>query len=142
MLAIALPLWVGAAIAAGVWLGLWQLLALPVATLAAWLFLRLHVPAEGRIEWRVTATDVGRTHLILWSVIIGANLMMIGIQVAGFDRKNACTAGCVALLVALPPLFYRMYRADKDRQARDVQLTELALAQWDAGEDANSLRGA
>ncbi len=139
MLAAALPLSLCMAVAAGIYFGFWRAFVLPAAIVAAWLLLRFHVPPEGQVDWRVTTTEVGRTSLATWSVIVGTKLMMIGILLAGFEQRTACSAGCVVLLAAFPFLIFRMYRADRQRQARVPRLAELAVAQWDAGESQGNL---
>lgn len=134
MLLIALPLSIALAAGIGAIVGLWQFLALPLLVVISWLLLRFNVPAEGRLETRLTSAKGGRAQIIGLGAVVFAQLSMVGLGLAGVDRSTACTIALLVMLVAFPPMLYLLHVADKQRRTSEDQAAELAPAVWREGE--------
>jgi len=101
---------------------------------AGWLLLRFDVPPEGRAIPRLGSTCRGKVQRIAVSAMAGTYILMIGLPLLGVDRTVAYTTACVLLGVAVPPMFYFLHKADKERQLADEQAAQLAPAKWETGE--------
>jgi hypothetical protein len=134
MLAITFPVSIAVAIALSVWLGFWYFLIVPCAVVAGWLLLRLGVPPEGLAVPRLSSTCRGTAQRIGLGAAAGTYILMIGLPLLGVERTLACWSACVVLGVAIPPMFYFLHKADKERRAADEEAAQLAPAKWETGE--------
>jgi hypothetical protein len=137
---ILVPLATAIVLQVAAWFGLWQMLALPVALIFAWLLLRFHVPRKGYSDTHLASTSSGRLFMVTFAVIIAMQLMMLGLRLYGVEREAACSAGCAIIVPAFPMFLFALWRAERRRSMGERQAAQSAPDVWDAGEANNGVQ--
>lgn len=134
LLAVLLPSTL--AIGAVVWqlTGMMEFFAIPVLVLGFWMLLRFSTPKDGQWQPRVRRSREGRIMLYGYSLIALAMCVQVACAISGIKRDQCCTAALVVLLIGMPPFFYLLYRADKERKLKDALAAETANERWELGE--------
>jgi hypothetical protein len=118
------------------WLNFWQFfLVLPLVVVGFWLLLRFSVPREGRDQVQLTSTSGGIGMIVGWGLLSITPLFMAGLQLLGIEREMACLIVFVPLCLALPPMFYWLYKGEKQRRRADEEAAKVAEAMWEQSED-------
>jgi hypothetical protein len=92
------------------------------------------VPTEGEVVLRMTSRYRGPAQLIGLGGAMGSQVLMVALQLAGVEQSVACGSGCIVLALTFPPMFYFLYKADKERKKQDEEGAASATAEWEQGE--------
>ena len=107
---------------------------IPACIALFWLFLRYSVRPEGQRQMRLAAKPGSRTMLFAMIAIIGSQLVVAALGLAGVRREAGFAIGLLIVVPAFAVFIYGVYRVDREQKRDAETAAKLAPERWKQGE--------